>query len=168
MSDSLRPHDYNLPGSSVHGTLQARRLEWVAIPFSKGSSWSKDQSQVSCIIGKFFTLWATKEAQSNKPYTLHRVWYPCLLLYHPKEIGQKLGLLFLNNTFLQYNHDFNCYPYSAPEKTMATHSSTLAWKIPWAEEPHGLLPMGVTQSWTRLKRLSSSSSSYSAQGEYIV
>ena len=40
---------------------------------------------------------------------------------------------------------------------MATHSSTLAWKIPWTEEPGGFLSMG-SQSWTRLKQLSSSSS----------
>ena len=37
MSDSMRPMDYSLPGSSVHGILQARILEWVAIPFSRGS-----------------------------------------------------------------------------------------------------------------------------------
>ena len=62
---------------------------------------------------------------------------------YPKEIEQKLGLLFLNNMFLKYNHDFYCFPYSAPEKAMATHCSTLAWKIPWAEEPGGLLSMGL-------------------------
>ena len=44
------------------------------------------------------------------------------------------------------------------EKAMAPHSSTLAWKIPWIEEPGGPQSMhGVTQSRTRLKRLSSSS-----------
>ena len=43
------------------------------------------------------------------------------------------------------------------EKVMATHSNTLAWKIPWTGEPGGLLSMGLP-SWTRLKRLSSSSS----------
>ena len=39
----------SLPGSSVHGILQARILEWVAIPFSRGSSRPRDQTQVSCI-----------------------------------------------------------------------------------------------------------------------
>ena len=48
-------------GSSVYGTSQARILEWVAIPFSRGSSQPKDQIQVSCIAGKFFTIWATRE-----------------------------------------------------------------------------------------------------------
>ena len=56
MSDSLQPH------GRVHGILQARILEWVAIPFSKGSSQPRDQTQVSCIAGRFFTSWATREA----------------------------------------------------------------------------------------------------------
>ena len=48
----------SLPGSSVHGTLQARLLEWVAISFSRGSSWSRDWTSVSCVscnAGRFFT-----------------------------------------------------------------------------------------------------------------
>ena len=42
------PIDCSLPGSSVHGILQARILKWVAIPFSKGSSQARDRTQVSC------------------------------------------------------------------------------------------------------------------------
>ena len=41
------PVDCSLPGSSVHGTLQARKLEWVAISFSGGSSRPRDQTRVS-------------------------------------------------------------------------------------------------------------------------
>ena len=55
------PMNYSPPGSSVHGILQARILEWVAIPFSRGSSWSRDWPQVSHIAGGFFTIWATRE-----------------------------------------------------------------------------------------------------------
>ena len=51
-----------LPGSSIHGILQARILEWVAILFSRGSSQPKDWTQVSHIAGGFFTVWATREA----------------------------------------------------------------------------------------------------------
>ena len=47
----------------VHGILQARILEWVAFPFSRGSSQPRDQTQVSHIAGGFFTSWATREAQ---------------------------------------------------------------------------------------------------------
>ena len=53
------PIDCHPPGSSVHGMLQARILEWVAIPFSRGSSWPRDQNSVSCTVGRFFTIWAT-------------------------------------------------------------------------------------------------------------
>ena len=48
--------DYNPPGSSVHGILQARMLEWVAISFSRGSSQPRHQTQVTCIAGRFSTL----------------------------------------------------------------------------------------------------------------
>ena len=50
--------DCSPPGSSVHGTLQVRILEWAAIPFSRGSCWPRDWTPVSCIAGKFFTIWA--------------------------------------------------------------------------------------------------------------
>ena len=40
--------------------------EWVAIPFSRGSSWPRDETQVSCIAGRFFTTWATRKAVINK------------------------------------------------------------------------------------------------------
>ena len=49
------PMDCGPPGSSVHGILQARTLEWVAIPFSRGSSWPRDQTHTSCIDRWFHT-----------------------------------------------------------------------------------------------------------------
>ena len=55
--------DCGSPGSSVQGILQARTLEGVAIPFSRGSSWPGDQTQVSYITGRLFTIWATREAR---------------------------------------------------------------------------------------------------------
>ena len=54
------PMDYNPPGSSVHEILQEIILEWVAISFSRGSSRPRDQTWVSCIASRFFTIWATK------------------------------------------------------------------------------------------------------------
>ena len=48
--------DSSLPGSSVRGILQARILEWAAIPFSRESSQPKDQTQVSYMAGRFFTI----------------------------------------------------------------------------------------------------------------
>ena len=61
LSDSMQPPDY-----TVRGLLQARILEWVAFPFSRGSSQPMDRTQVSHIAGGFFTSWATREAQTNK------------------------------------------------------------------------------------------------------
>ena len=62
----FNPMDYSPPGSSVHGILQARILEWITISFSRGSSWSRDRIQVSCIAGRFFTIWDTREASHMK------------------------------------------------------------------------------------------------------
>ena len=53
------------PGSSVHGILQARLLEWVANSFSRRSSRPRDRAQVSHIAGRRFNLWATREAAST-------------------------------------------------------------------------------------------------------
>ena len=57
------PVDCSPPGSSIHGILQARILEWVAISSSRGSSRPRDWTWVSFIAGRFFTIWATREAQ---------------------------------------------------------------------------------------------------------
>ena len=54
------PMDYR-----VHGILQARILKWIAIPFSRGSSQTRDQTQVPCTAGRFFTSWATREARGK-------------------------------------------------------------------------------------------------------
>ena len=64
------PVDCSLPGSSVHGIFQARILDWVAIPFSRGSSWLRDWTQVSWIAGRFLAA-----ESSGKP---------CSIINHPK------------------------------------------------------------------------------------
>ena len=64
------PMDFSLPGSSVHGIFQARILEWVAISFSRRSSWPRDWAQVSSIVGRLFTIWASREA------LCHKIGYP--------------------------------------------------------------------------------------------
>ena len=58
----LRPYGlYSPPGSSVQRIFQTRILEWVAIPFSRRTSWSRDQTRVSCTGDRFFTRWASQE-----------------------------------------------------------------------------------------------------------
>ena len=75
------PMDYSPPGSSVHGILQARTLEWVAIPFLRGSSWLRSWTWISHIAGRFFIIWATREAPKR-----------------PLGILCVLNVLFLHNT----------------------------------------------------------------------
>ena len=55
------PMDCSLPDSSIHGIFQARILEWVAISFSRRSSQPREWTQVSHIVGRCFTVWATRE-----------------------------------------------------------------------------------------------------------
>ena len=56
------PMDYSPPGSSVHSISQARILDWVAISFSRGPSWPRDQTCISCIDRQILYHWATREA----------------------------------------------------------------------------------------------------------
>ena len=72
LSDSLRSHGLYPAGSCVHGILQARILEWIAIRFSRGSSWPRNQTRVFFISGRFFTIWATICSQII-------IFYTCLL-----------------------------------------------------------------------------------------
>ena len=69
------PMDCSLPGTSVCGILQARILEWVAVSFSRGTSQPRDQTWVSCIPGRCFTIWATREAPIRYLYFPERIFY---------------------------------------------------------------------------------------------
>ena len=71
--NSLGPH-----GLYSHGILQIRILEWVAVPFSRGSSHPRDRIHISCIAGGFFISWATREAPEppvNPLKIAYRFWY---------------------------------------------------------------------------------------------
>ena len=76
------PMNCTLPGSSIHEILQTRILEWVAIPFSRGSSQHRDQTQVFYFAGRFFlrgSLWAIREALCSSVYIL--IPNPCFILH---------------------------------------------------------------------------------------
>ena len=75
MSTLCSPMDCSLSGSSVHGILQARILEWVAISFSRGSSPPRDWTWLSRIAGRFFTIWDSWEA----PHTLKAMVFPVVM-----------------------------------------------------------------------------------------
>ena len=112
------PMDCNLPGSSVHVIFQARVLEWVAISFSRGSSWPRNWTTISCVSGRRFTLWATRAPKPLIPLKSLQVWvcqhpnqkagsyspwYPQLLeqgLMYDKGWKNTLGMSFYSNLTL--------------------------------------------------------------------
>ena len=57
--------DCTLPGNSLHGIIQARIPEWVGISFSRGSAQARDQTGVSCISNRFFTICATRDMKEG-------------------------------------------------------------------------------------------------------
>ena len=120
------PMDCSPAGSSVHGILQTRILEWVAIPFSRGSSWPRDRIPVSCIAGRFFTIWAIMKLKFSK------------------NNGASLVAQRLKHLPAMRENWVQSLGWEDPlEKEMATHSSILAWRIPWTEEPGGLQSTGL-------------------------
>ena len=120
------PMDCSPPGSSVHGIFQARTLEWVAISFSRRSSRPRDWTRISCVscIGrKILYHWATWEAHNNMDrFCKH---------YTEENKPDTKSTCSFGPIYIKFS-----------EKAMAPHSSTLAWKIPWTEEPARLQSMG--------------------------
>ena len=108
--------DYSLLRSSVRGILQVRTLEWVVIPFSRGSSQFRDWTQVSCITSGFF--------------------------YHLSHQGSPKCINTTINVALHLENTWSMLVEDPLEDGLATHSSILAGKIPWTEEPSGLQSMG--------------------------
>ena len=160
--------------------LWTQNTEWVACPFSRGSSRPRNQTGVSCIAGRFFTSWATREApilnlcmlyiftvtnfihghpSSQYPW-YNSNWftsYSCFCL--PTEESQNMSS---RNMPVWDRNDFelkaaqrlkrlpamretwvrSLHQEDPLEKEMATHSSILAWRIPWTGEPGGLQSTG--------------------------
>ena len=78
---------------TVHGIPQATILEWVAFPSSRGSSQPRDQTQISCAVGGFFTSWATREA-----------WYEDRSSFLP--LRSSFACLIKNNIYSYFNVQF--------------------------------------------------------------
>ena len=150
--------DHSPPDLSVHGTFQAKTLEWVAISFFRGSSQPRAQiciSCVSCIAGRFFTaeppgkhipslLLFSRPVMSNslQPHGLQHTRPPCPSA-SPKFPGGASGekkkthpsMQGTEETWVQFLGQENSL-----EKGMATHPNILAWRIPCTEEPGRLHP----------------------------
>ena len=84
--------------SAIHGTLQARILEWGDIAFSRGSSPPREWNQVSRIAGRFFTVWAAREAQNDHPDHFQRKKKPCS---RTAPLTNALRLFFFKLAFLE-------------------------------------------------------------------
>ena len=68
------PKDCSPPGFSVSGIFQVRILEWVAISYSRESSWPRNRTHISCIVGRLFIIWATNWLLvKDKPWSLNNV-----------------------------------------------------------------------------------------------
>ena len=152
--------DSSPPGSSVHDILQARMLEWVIMPYSRGSSRPRYQTWVSCISciasGSF-----SSEPLGKAPSLYHPTWLVLCLRLPESCLGSgnpKSKLLMMQSSISHWASPVAQTVKNSPairetwvwslgredplEKGMATHSSILAWRIPWTEEPGGLQSMG--------------------------
>ena len=87
------PWDYSPPGSSVHGILQRRILQWVAMPCSRRSSWLRDRTQFSCIAGRCFIVGAAMEA-------------PVFIIHMPRSIKLKPSLAIAGVFFLAFSSSY--------------------------------------------------------------
>ena len=123
------PRDCSPPGSSVHGIFQARTLKWVAIPFSKGSLQPRDQTQVSCIAGRYFTTWATREA-SREAEGLWQIWHlTCPIYNRPAEksiVHQNEKLIICHkNPVFNLDPVFSIMPQSSVRWGLCSFSSKI-------------------------------------------
>ena len=114
---SCDPMDCSPPGSSVHGILQTRIVEWLVMPSARGSSQPRDQPLVSCTAGGFFIYWATWEAplSTRHPGNSLNNEFKCLRLTQ----GSNPGLLHCRQILYQLSHkgsprilEWVAYPFS--------------------------------------------------------
>ena len=83
----------SLPGSSVHGIFQAIVLEWIAISFSRGSSWPRDRTRVSHIVDRRLTVWATTQVLPNIACAILTLYNYLLLIWNINLVGYPVSLV---------------------------------------------------------------------------
>ena len=136
--------DCSLPGSSVHGIFQARVLEWIAVPFSKESSRPRDRTWVSHIVDRCCTVCDLSQRSRNCAYI-------CICVCRASLAAQRIKRL----PAVQETQVWSLGWQDSLEKEMATHSSILAWRIPWTEEPEWATVHGVVKRRTWLSDFTS-------------
>ena len=127
------PMDCSPPGSFVHGILQARTLEWGAISFSRGSSRPRDRTQVSHIAGRFFNLWATREAHIKCLLLLSRfsrVWLGATPLTGAHQASPSMGFSRQEHwSWLPFPSTYKMY---RKDKSIETEGTDRLWWSPGA------------------------------------
>ena len=140
--------DCSLPVSSVHGIFQARKLEWVAVSSTWGSSWPRDWTRVSRVVGRHFTVWATREVHilfrfvmtflpRRKRLLISWLQSPSAVILEPKKI--------------KVSHSFHCFPIYLHEVIGLDAMILVFWMLSFK-------PVFSLSSFTFIKRLFSSSS----------
>ena len=143
--------DCSLPESSVHGFLQARIQEWVAISFSRASSQCRNQTQVSCIVGRFFTNWARRETMSvDLPLLLSPRNFTVSGLKFESVICFELIFVYAEN---KCSVSFVCgYPFSLAsfiEETVISPLNILSFsKINWSSMCHFISRLSILLHWS--------------------
>ena len=136
------------PDSPVHGILRPRILKWIAIPFSRGSSWLREQTQISCFAGRLFTIGATREAQycllisiQGQEFILQPIWH-CfyqLLIFCFQPINSSANNLSTKTLIQAFS-------------SVQSLSHVQIFVTPWTAVCQASL--SITNSWSLLKLMS--------------
>ena len=120
------------PGSSIHGILQARVLEWVAMPSSRGSSWPRDWTRVSHPAGRFFTICTTRKAQ---------IWKVLVTKY------MELKCIFIKNLNHWVRGTVRCPAHAGSAGPVATPAPLHLW--PWRQTGRSCVQAQRSEQWAR-------------------
>ena len=129
------PMDCSLQASSVHGLLQARILEWVAMPFSRGSSWPRFRTQVYGIAGRFFPVWATREA-----HIAYQTLEMCLRIL-------KWGEYPITFTWDWFNHTGPCKTERSKSENVRGQTQVRAMNLEMEEDATNQGIQAASSSW---------------------
>ena len=137
--------DCSPPGSSVHGILQARILEWVAIPFSRGSYQPRNWTQVSYTAGRFFTLWPTKQAPlyhlPTPKLATHSINYlPTNHLYHLAVSNILVHIHIYSTITYHKTRNKNKTILLSLNSTVTVNLVSHPWPLPVSNSPYNVSP----------------------------